>query len=66
MYVILGLWVWCNCTSSSLDIIVSCEIVSGCVIFVMKNLTQTEQSHCSALFRPQTFIIGDTNLINVT
>ena len=33
------------------DIIVSCEIVSGCVIFV-KNLTQTERSHCCALFRP--------------
>jgi hypothetical protein len=31
-----------------------CEIVSGCAIFVMKNLTQTERSHLCALFHPQT------------
>ena len=35
-------------------IIVSCEIVSGCFIFVMKNLTQTERSHRCVLFRPRT------------
>jgi len=28
--------------------------VSGCVIFVMKNLTQTVRSHRGALFRPRT------------
>ena len=38
-------------------LIVSCEIVSGCVIFVLKNLTQTERSH---RFIPSSdFIIGD-------
>ena len=31
-----------------------CEIVSGCAIFVMKNLTQTERSHLCALFHPRT------------
>ena len=34
--------------------IVSSEIVSGCVIVVMKNLTHTERVHCCALFRPRT------------
>jgi len=33
--------------------------MSDCVIFVMKNLTQTDRSHRCALFRPRTFIIGD-------